>query len=167
MNSVIQPDYLNSRTNHLDQTIKHTSSLCFKRFPVQKALVYCESCYRFSLTEAHILHYTFHESINILLQQRQQRSSSKPALERPNEDELYFQKHIRADGHLGVSLVCYQGFHSLLLGQVVDPAELYNITIQTLMITLMEGRKRYRYYTEECHYLTFNDIDQIRTVHWF
>lgn len=62
-------DHLNGWTNHLNKTIKHTCPFSFKRFPVRQAFINCESCNRLALTEAHIFYYTFHESLNILLQQ--------------------------------------------------------------------------------------------------
>lgn len=60
--------YLNSWTNHLNQTIEHTGPLSFKRFPMEKAFVDGKSCNRLALTESNILHHTVNECTNVFLQ---------------------------------------------------------------------------------------------------
>lgn len=59
--------YLDSRTNHLNKTIKHTSPFSFKGFPMKEAFVYSKCCYRLPLVESNIIFYAVDKSINILL----------------------------------------------------------------------------------------------------
>ena len=59
--------YLNFRTNHLNETIKHTGPFCLKRLPVEKTFVYGKSCNRLSMAVPYVFYDTVDKSINILL----------------------------------------------------------------------------------------------------
>lgn len=104
--------YLNGRTNHLHQTIKHACLFCFKRFPVKKASVDGKSCNRLALTESHILHHTVNECTNVFLQRGPPRYQLiKSSL--PKFSEIWHKRFARE-----VRTRCRSigGFLNLLLG---------------------------------------------------
>lgn len=69
--------YLYSRTNHLNKTIKYTSSFCFKQSPVDKASVNGKGSNWFSLTKPRILLRTSDQSIYTLLHHRKKNEQIK------------------------------------------------------------------------------------------
>ena len=105
-------NYLNCRTNHLNETIKHIGPFCFKRSPLEKTFIYGKCCNRFSMTESNVFCNAIDQCINILLLNESQKTISDTLQEKKRLEDAKTKcsKHI----HVGVQDWIFATCHQIL-----------------------------------------------------
>ena len=131
MNDTI--NYLNCRTNHLNETVKHIGPFRFTRFPVDKTFINGKCCNSFSMTEPNVFCNTIDQCINVLLLKEWQKTVTDPLQKKKKLEDAKTNcsKHI----HVGVQDWIFATCHQILC----QPSSLESHSVVPAVKTLVNG----------------------------